>query len=175
MSIKILITGPESSGKSFLATNLAIHFQAYLVNEFARNYLKSKNGYSQSDLTEIAIGQLQLEAEQKEKNAMIFCDTGVEVIHIWSQEKYGAIAPELQSLLNFNQYQLVLLCKPNIPWQPDPLREHPESRPYLFTKYEALLKQHKVSYHTIDETLENRLNQAIQLVQRNLMSQNQKP
>lgn len=169
----VLITGPESSGKSYLAQKLATHYNVPVVKEYARQYLATKSGYNQADLTLIAKGQML--NEQKVTNQLFFADTGVEVIHIWSQEKYGDILPELQRMLSFKQYRLVLLCRPNIPWEPDPLREYPLQRDYLFTLYQNFLGAHHIPYKVIDAELNHRVDQAVSLVDASLTSQNQKP
>ena len=163
--IKVLITGPESSGKSVLATQLAMHFKSPMVDEYSRKYLDDKTGYQESDLLQIALGQFKKEAEAEiQKPRFLFCDTGIEVIKIWSQEKYNRVDPEIMELLMPAQYDLVLLCKPNIPWQPDPLRENPVDRDRLFTLYIDHFKSSRFKVHIIDASIELRVEQAISYV-----------
>ena len=164
--IKVLLTGPESSGKSFLARELANHFNGELVIEAARDYLDDKPKYLESDLLEIA--KLQKRNEKSKisdaKSTFVFCDTGIEVIKIWSQEKFGRVNPIINKLNKLNQYDLVLLCKPNIPWQDDPLRENPTDRLRLFELYKEEINREDSNYRVIDEELEKRLSQAINFV-----------
>ena len=163
---KILITGPESSGKSFIAESLASHFSGGLVNEFVREYLQGKSGYVESDLLKIAKGQAHLEwVEEQKEPAILFCDTGCEVIKIWSQEKYNIVDEEINRLLNNSTYDLILLCKPNIPWQEDELRENPYDRDRLFNEYLSELKNTNLPLRIIDEPLESRISQAISFVE----------
>ena len=165
---KILITGPESSGKSVLSKELASFYNGGLVVESARAYLKEKVGYQESDLLKIA--QLQKQNEKAlistGKYSLVFCDTGVEVIKIWSQEKYGRVDAVINKLNQLESYDLVLLCKPNIPWEKDPLREHPNDRMRLFEIYLNELKQAKASFFVIDETIHRRVEQAKNIVSR---------
>ena len=93
--LKIVITGPESTGKSTLTKQLAAHFKVDMVNEYARTYLQNlTTEYTQSDLTEIAIGQISLEDKASKSNSkFIVCDTSLEVIKIWSEFKYGSCDP----------------------------------------------------------------------------------
>ena len=87
---KVLITGPESSGKSFLSEKLSAHYNGLWIPEFAREYLELHPNYQESDLLEIAIGQ-----EKQEKEALssgvefVFFDTSIEVVCIWSMVKYN--------------------------------------------------------------------------------------
>jgi nicotinamide riboside kinase len=159
---KIRITGPESSGKSYIAKALTNHFLGGLVIEYSREYLQDKLGYIESDLLKIAQGQKKLELlGEKEAPEFLFCDTGCEVIKIWSQEKYGSVHKEIIRLDNDSSYDLTLLCKPNIPWQEDSLRENPNDRDRLFKLYLSDLKKRKIAFKIIDERLDQRLLQAV--------------
>lgn len=61
---KVVVIGPESTGKSTLSEQLANHYQTVWVPEFARGYLETLGrAYNQDDLLRIAEGQLQLEDE----------------------------------------------------------------------------------------------------------------
>ena len=131
--IKIAITGPESSGKTTLAKEISAHFKkSILVNEFAREYLKTVNGkYTYSDLIKIAKGQKEREIQASKKNSqLIICDTTLNEIKIWSLEKFNKC--EKWILNTKDNYTHYLLSKPDIPWEPDPLRENPFDRERLF-------------------------------------------
>ncbi|HXH19021.1 MAG TPA: ATP-binding protein, partial [Chitinophagales bacterium] len=88
---KIVIVGPESSGKTFLAEKLAAHFQCLWVPEYAREYLEKLNKpYTKEDVEKIAEGQLRLEDETAAKSkSLLICDTNLLVIKIWMDHKYG--------------------------------------------------------------------------------------
>lgn len=61
---KVIILGPESTGKSTLCARLATHYSTLWCPEYAREYLlKNGNDYSYQDLLIIAKGQLELEEE----------------------------------------------------------------------------------------------------------------
>ena len=61
---KIVVLGPESTGKSTLCAALAAHYQTIWTPEYARAFL-SKNGtkYTYDDLLTIAKGQIKNEDE----------------------------------------------------------------------------------------------------------------
>lgn len=163
--IKILITGPESSGKSHLVKSLASHFNGAYVKEYVREYMGESTEYTQADLMKIAQGQVDSENQVERKNVkMLFCDTGPEVIKIWSQVKYGNVVPELEVLYNKHTYDFILLCKPNIPWVADPLRENPDNREELFQLYHELIDGSKTSYIVINAELNQRVNQGVNAV-----------
>ncbi len=167
---KILITGPESTGKSTLAQRLAAYYGMPWVPEYARQYLEGLHRpYVKSDLHRILSGQLASE-EQAAQTAprLLFCDTGPEVIAIWSAVRFGSVDPPVRMALQPPQYDYgtILLCYPDLPWIADPLREapNPEVRLALFGRYEALLSQLKRPYHIIRGMEEQRMWSAIQRI-----------
>ena len=146
--ITIGITGPESSGKSALAKFLARKFHAFLVPEFARSYLEQTDGvYSYSDLLEIAMGQKKhFEDGLKSRKSVIVSDTDLTVIKIWSEHKYRKVDEHLMTLYERERMDLYLLCKPDLIWKDDPLRESPNNRDELFDLYLKDLTDRKLNY-----------------------------
>ncbi len=167
---KIVITGPESTGKSTLAKQLADHFNAPLIKEFARVYLTNlSRKYRQSDLLEIAKGQLKLEKEAIIQNAeLIICDTSIEVIKIWSEVKYGTCNQSILNIYSKNLPDLYLLMTPDLPWQPDPLRENPNDRDILFKLYKNELISSKTPFLEISGSGNERIKMAIKGIENKL-------
>lgn len=141
--LRIAIVGPESSGKTTLCGALAVHFQASLVHEFARAYLGPREGrYDRADLLLIAEAQCAAEdTAMREDAPVVFCDTDMVTIRIWSEEKFGACDPRIIRLSEERHYDHWLLCSPDMPWEQDPLRENPLDRDRLFSVHEALLNK----------------------------------
>ncbi|MGA3014061.1 MAG: ATP-binding protein [Bacteroidales bacterium] len=135
--IKIAITGPESTGKSRLATELAEYYHTVYVPEFARGYINQLyRPYNQEDILAIAKGQIRYEKGYlKKANRMLFCDTELIVTKIWSEVKYGDCDPWILQRIIENRYDLFLLCNIDLPWEEDPQREHPYMREKLFSLY----------------------------------------
>ncbi|MEM6805176.1 MAG: ATP-binding protein [Bacteroidota bacterium] len=160
---KIAIVGPESTGKSSLAADLAQHYQVDWVREYAREYLDQLGrDYVQSDLLEIAHGQLKLEdAGLQKKPKLLICDTNLIVIKIWSEFKYARCDQALQLLFNFSEYPLYLLCDIDVPWTYDSQREHPHLRQELLDMYKKELEQEKLNYVIISGAKEERLQTAV--------------
>tara|TARA_R100001015_G_C4632754_1_gene196742 strand:- start:3620 stop:4156 length:537 start_codon:yes stop_codon:yes gene_type:complete len=161
---RIAIVGPESSGKSDLSQCLGQEFDEPWVKEMSRVYLEAQHGqYEESDLVKIA--QLQLEEEEmlfNEARRFLFCDTNLLVIIIWSEWKYNRVLPDLEKLWNAESYDLHLLCKPDLPYEDDPLRENPnpEDRIALFEMYHKALIDLGVPFELIEGRGDERLKKA---------------
>ena len=164
--IRVAIVGPESTGKTFLAQKLAAHFNTHWVPEYAREYLDKTGGkYRQSDLLEIARGQINLEDRLANKSQnLLFCDTNLLVIKIWSEHKYKNCHPWILQQLVRRKYHLHFLCDVDLPWIEDPLREHPDLRTYFFEKYRTELTDLQVPFHVISGSETVRFNMAVNAV-----------
>lgn len=162
--IKVAITGPESSGKTTLSEQLANHFNVEWVPEFARTYLIERGGaYTQEDLDSIAKGQFE-EMEKVQNRELVFYDTDLTVIKIWSEYKYNSSSTKIDELLRKQEVDLYLLCKPDLPWEEDPLRENPNNREVLYDLYLDALKDKGVTFAIISGTPKERLEHAIATV-----------
>jgi NadR type nicotinamide-nucleotide adenylyltransferase len=164
--IRIAITGPESTGKSLLAQKLAKHYKSNYVRECARDYIKYLDrDYNYFDLLVIAQRQLFNE-KQKEKLAhtYLFCDTELTVIKIWAMHRYKRCHPWILSKLDEIKYDLYLLCDIDLPWEFDPLREHPNMRKYFFDLYHQELTSRNLPFVVISGSGEERLQNAISAV-----------
>jgi NadR type nicotinamide-nucleotide adenylyltransferase len=145
---RISLTGPESAGKSTLAAQLAAHYRTAWVPEHARAYLQANGpSYTLADLEAIAQGQLRSEdAVDAKLTAMqiagpLFCDTDLLVLKIWAENAFGTCPAWVLAELARPRYALTLLLAPDLPWTPDPLREHsdPAQRWHFYSLYRAEL------------------------------------
>ncbi len=145
---KIAITGPESSGKTTLARQLAAFFDVPCVPEYARIYLNLlRRPYYAEDLLHIAHGQKTWEDVLAcLQPAFLVCDTDALVLKIWAEYKYGVCPVPILQWWKAQPYDLHLLCKPDMPWQYDPLREHPHQREALYNSYLEALEREGVPY-----------------------------
>ena len=164
---RIMITGPESTGKSWLAQKLAEHYQTLWVPERARTYLAEINRpYQEQDLLHIAKEQLELEDSMAARaNQLLFCDTGMLVLKVWSEHSYGRCHPFILQQLRQREYAHYLLPDIDMPWEPDPQREHPHLRQYFFQLYQKNLRKAKKPYTIISGSGEERLQNAIRAVE----------
>ena len=145
---RVSLTGPESTGKSTLAAQLAAHFGAAHVPEYAREYLAARPGaaYTLPDLEAIARGQLLAEEAAAALQTaapgrqLLFCDTDLLVIKVWAEHAFGHCPAWIIEELRRPRYALTLLLNVDLPWQPDPLREHPHLRAHFMELYRQELR-----------------------------------
>ena len=140
--LRVAITGPESTGKSTLSRLLAEHYGTSWAPEYARQYLE-KHGpeYTLADLEEIARGQLAAQAAaEAAAHRVVFFDTDLLVIKIWAEDAFGHCPAWILRQLEQQRYDLVLLPGIDLPWEFDPLREHPHRRQYFYDLYVAGLR-----------------------------------
>jgi NadR type nicotinamide-nucleotide adenylyltransferase len=174
---KIVILGPESTGKSTLSQQLADHFETLWCPEFAREFLHS-NGkdYEYDDLLTIAKGQLALEDEyasnlelqslpmlEEGGHLPLFIDTDMYVMKVWCEFVYGKCHRFILDQIVARKYDLYLLCQTDLPWEPDDLREYPDphTRRKLYAIYKDLMVNQDVPWVEIGGTYEDRLQKAI--------------
>ena len=166
--LKVVVIGPESTGKSTLSERLAGHYQSMWVPEYARQYLDElTRPYEQQDLLVMAEGQLRLEEERAVlANEVLICDTDLHVIKVWSEHKYGNCDPRILEMIAMRRYDLYLLTYIDIPWEEDPQREHPDPamREYFYQVYKDIVVNSGVPWVDIRGSYEERLQRATEAV-----------
>lgn len=165
---KVAIVGPECTGKSELAQFLAAQYNTSWVPEYARNYIDNLvRPYNVDDLTVIAHGQLRLEEEYvRDAKGILFFDTTLLVVKIWSEFKYGYCDPSIAAALTETKYDLHLLTYIDIPWEDDPQREHPGKREELYQIYLEQIRTMNVPFVEIRGEREQRRRTAIDAIDR---------
>ena len=185
--IKVVVIGPESTGKSTLCEKLAAHYNTIWVQEYAREFLlKNGNAYTQHDLLTIAKGQIENEEkaiqqlsnnqiqttnnkQQTNKqpptpnNNLLIIDTDMYVMKVWSEFVFNSCDYFILNQIVERKYDCYLLCEPDIDWVKDELREYPdlETRTKLFHHYKDLLTHQHCSWMSINGDYESRLQKAI--------------
>ncbi len=157
---KVGIIGPESTGKSTLSKYLANRYDGLLVPEYARIYLEERAGecayaYTHEDVLQIAnyqveyLRQLFAEDALKMSRGYAFFDTELIITKVWLQHKYGECPAFIEEALRKYPMDVYLLCYPDLDWEPDPVRENPNIREYLFDWYEREIQALGVPYYII--------------------------
>ncbi len=181
---KIVVLGPESTGKSTLCAELAAHYQTIWAPEYARQYL-SEHGtkYTHDDLLKIAKGQIENEERAieilRQKNASkdgptsinkLIVDTDMYVMKVWSEYVFNNCHPFILEQINERHYDLYLLCDLDLPWTADEMREYPDEGPRieLFTIYKELLMNQNTPWAIVNGTGVARTENAIQIIQKQL-------
>ena len=177
---KIVVIGPESTGKSTLCEELAAHYQAAWVKEYAREYLlKNGTNYSFENLLEIAKGQIELEekALTERKNipsfspltshlSPLFIDTDMYVMKVWCEFVFGKCHSWILDQVAERKYDLYLLSNVDAPWVKDELREYPDlaTREKLYHHYKDIMVNQNVGWVDISGNYEERLQKAVSAI-----------
>ncbi|MGV3765092.1 MAG: AAA family ATPase [Chitinophagaceae bacterium] len=168
---KVVVIGPESTGKSTLCRQLAQHYRENWVREYARGYLMVHGtDYSYDELLTIAKGQLSLEeaVTAQSNGKLLFIDTDMHVMQVWCEFVYQQCHQWILDRIVERKYDLYLLCAPDLPWVSDELREYPdlESREQLFHIYKDIMVNQSVPWIEISGSYEERFQKALDAVQR---------
>jgi NadR type nicotinamide-nucleotide adenylyltransferase len=167
--LKVVLFGPESTGKTTLSRQLARHYNTVWAPEYAREYLQKKwnnerKTCEKEDLIPIAIGQMKIENKlAKKADKILICDTDLLETKVYSEEYYdGFVDKELEKAASKNSYDLYLLTYTDTPWEKDDLRDRPELRTEMFTAFESALKKYNKNYLLLKGNKETRLKNAVE-------------
>lgn len=171
--LKVVIFGPESTGKTTLARDLATHFQAPWVPEYAREYLqekwdREKQTCQAEDLLPIAIGQMRLEnALTKKAERLLICDTDLLETMVYSEAYYlGYCDPVLEKYALENKYDLYFLTGIDVPWEADDLRDKPGEREEMFAYFKKALEKYNRRFVILKGDRKTRLEHAIRHIEK---------
>lgn len=161
--VRVVLTGPESTGKSMLTRSLADHFGGIGVPEYAREYIERlKRPYTEEDVLTIARHQAGQFATPGNTDRPFFFDTGLIITRVWLEVVYQASYDWIDKALENAGIDLYLLCYPDLPWEPDPLRENGGAMRFrLYEQYRVVLEAFGFPYHIVKGQGEERLNNAI--------------
>ncbi|MFL5766047.1 MAG: AAA family ATPase [Bacteroidia bacterium] len=165
--IRIALIGPESTGKSTLAKQLAEHYQTLWIEEYAREYLpKLSEHYTINDILAIAQEQLRREnAALPDAHKFLFADTELILAKVWSEDLYNDCPAWISDNILPYKYDLYLLTYPDLDWKEDPLRENPHRRKFLYDWYEKELKLIDATYAVIKGHGDARLINSIRAIE----------
>ncbi len=161
---RILITGPESTGKSELVLALAAHYDGLAVPEYAREYVKKLGRpYQYHDVEKIAQRQLREYMQVPDSADWVFFDTWLLITRVWFDLVFNAVPSWIDEKLKEARFDMVLLCDTDIPWIPDGIRENGgDSRDMLMQRYQAELIKLGMQWVLVSGTGQQRFNVARQ-------------
>lgn len=176
--IKVVLFGPESTGKTTLSKQLARHYNSVWVPEYAREYLQNKWNNERKtcephDLLPIAIGQMKLENElAKKTDSVLICDTDLLETKVYSEAYYSGICdPLLEKYALQNTYNLYFLTYIDTPWEADDLRDKPDERERMFRAFEQELIKYNKPYVLLKGSKKERIEIAVKHIDK-LLKQN---
>ncbi len=144
---RVVVVGPESSGKTTLAAQLAARLGTVMVPEYARTWLEYRHqqgqvGWSAADLGPIVAGQAASAAVlARDAERVLIADTDRLTTRVWAELSLGACPDWLRQEAAAERYDLTVLCRPDLPFEPDPVRFHPERRWGFYRRLEELLRE----------------------------------
>lgn len=158
----IVVTGPESCGKTHLSSCLADEFNAVWIPEYAREYVEKLNRpYTIDDVERIARKQIeQYEDALQSKQPLVFIDTFLIITKVWLTYVYGQCPVWLHRYIKKATVDLCLLCKPDIEWVPDGVRENSDIREELYQIYKSELEYYGWDYREVKGQGQERFNMA---------------
>jgi len=177
--LKIVLLGPESTGKTTLAKALAAHYKTKWVPEYMRTYLQdkwdaTKEICTKEDLLPIASGQMVSENNiSKLANEVLFCDTNLLELKVYSEYYFDGYCPsEIERFALKNKYNLYFLTYIDAPWEDDDLRDRPYDRSTLFRMFEEELVKQNFPYKILKGNNNTRLQCAIEAIDSLRLEQN---
>jgi len=166
--IKVVLFGPESTGKTTLSKQLADYYKTEWVPEYMRTYLQDKWNVSKEvctydDLLPIAKGQMKLENElSKKADTILFCDTNLLELKVYSEWYYNGKVPKaLNKISKKNVYDLYLLTYIDVPWEDDDLRDLPHKRENIFLRFKQCLDDNNLPYNMVKGDKNARFEKAV--------------
>ncbi len=167
--LKVVLYGPESTGKTTLSRQLAAHYNTLWVPEYAREYLQQKWDMEQKtcepkDLLPIAEGQIRLENKMTEEvTSLLICDTDLLETKVYSEAYYlGYSDPVLENYALQNTYDLYFLTYIDTPWVKDDLRDKPDEREAMYQYFKQTLEKYDRNFVILKGDEKSRLAKAIQ-------------
>ena len=167
---KIVITGPESTGKTELAQALALKYRTLWVPEYARNYVENLDRpYDYNDVVRIAQHQIIEEETYTAKagQGILFFDTWLVITKVWFDLVFGKCPDWVSDHISSSKIDLFLVCNTDLPWIADPVRENGgEKRDQLLKLYCEEIHSFGFDYEIIDGFGPERTENALQALSR---------
>lgn len=166
--VSVIITGPESAGKSILSRQLAEHFKGSLVQEYARSYIENlKRSYTFEDvekITRIQIEQYQQITRPGGSGEYAFFDTFLLISKVWFEEVFACCPVWVNKALLSCKPDLALLCAPDLPWEADGVRENGHRREFLFERYKNELEFYNIPFCVVKGSGKQRFRNALKCI-----------
>lgn len=162
--IRIVLYGPESTGKTTLSKQLATYYNTRWVPEYMRIFLENKTLIpgeeivAYEDLYPIAEGQMQTENNVLDlADTILFCDTNLLELQVYAEYYFGKCPEQISEYVDQNKYDLYILTYIDTPWVSDGMRDRPEDREKMFARFEQKLIDNNLPYIVVKGDEKQRL------------------
>lgn len=165
---RIVLTGPESTGKSVLSQQLAKRYNSLWLPEYARFYIAAlKREYTYKDVLHIAKRQIQLEEELALfPNEYLFLDTDLIITKVWLEHVYNMVPKFIDDAIKRLPRHMHLLCDYDLPWEADPTRENPDKREFFFNWYKRELQNYNIEFKLVSGSGSSRFDSALKCLEK---------
>lgn len=164
---RVCVTGPESTGKTTLAKNLAAQYATLYVPEYGRIYDEQyrPENWTPAQLVTIAeTHRAMRRALEPLADRLLVEDTDALLTTVWSEALAGSVDPWFDQ--DFELADLYLLTDIDVPWVGDGLRlfGKEEERRAFFEKARAVLETRGANYIVLSGDWDERRARAIEAV-----------
>lgn len=175
--IRVVLYGPESTGKTTLSKQLASYYHTNWVPEYMRTFLENKafipgeEIVSYEELDSIAKGQMKVEnASLNTADTLLFCDTNLLELQVYAEHYFGESPEAISKYALKNKYDLYILTYVDVPWEADGMRDRPEDREKMFAMFEQKLIENNLPYITVKGNEQERLEFAVSYIDKLLLT-----
>lgn len=175
--IRVVLYGPESTGKTTLSKQLASYYHTNWVPEYMRTFLENKiivpgeEIVSYEELSIIAKGQMKAEnASLSTADTLLFCDTNLLELQVYAEYYFGESPETISKHALKNKYDLYILTYVDVPWMADGMRDRPEDREKMFTLFKQKLIENNLPFITVKGNKQERLEFAVSYIDKLLLA-----
>lgn len=176
-SKRIVIVGPESTGKTTLCQRLAKYYDTVWVEEVGRIVSEEKikertddkiqYEWKSEEFDEIASRQNQLENQKaRQCNKILICDTNSLATYVWHRRYMGFDRKEILDIYGeIKKPDLYLITSPNgVPFVQDGFRDGEHVRESMFSDFVELIQKQGIKYEILDGDYDERFQKAVKII-----------
>lgn len=102
----------------------------------------------------------------------VFFDTELIITKVWFQHCFGEVPDFVTHQLQKGFFDFYIVCDTDLPWEPDPVREHGDDREYFSNWYLREIEQLEKPYVIVQGTGSERLSNAVKAIKKMIQANN---